>query len=266
MDWKVDIRQSTNYGEFLKLIGWNVEKSSMGLVFIKKIPILGSAIKIQRVKRLNPKEVRRLQKKHRAFLTILEPDIEVSEKFILKAGFKKRGSSYIPTKTVVVDISKDKKAIFQGFKKEARYCLRKSEGQTITETTDVYHFRECWRRENQGKIHILSLKHLNALKEAFGNDCLFVLSENGECGAVFLYFDRCAYYWIGFAGRAARGKLSHYQVIWKGILWAKSKKAKLFDLEGIYDSRYPKPDWIGFTKFKKNFGETEVDYPGSFKG
>jgi lipid II:glycine glycyltransferase (peptidoglycan interpeptide bridge formation enzyme) len=53
-------------------------------------------------------------------------------------------------------------------------------------------------------------------------------------------------------------------MVWYGILWGKKRGAKMFDFEGIYDSRFPNKSWLGFTHFKKSFGGKEVEYPGCF--
>jgi lipid II:glycine glycyltransferase (peptidoglycan interpeptide bridge formation enzyme) len=39
---------------------------------------------------------------------------------------------------------------------------------------------------------------------------------------------------------------------------------KIFDFEGIYDSRFPIKSWLGFTHFKKQFGGNEIAYPGCY--
>jgi len=49
----VDIRQTVQYANYLEKIGWVVEKSGEINYFIKKLPLVGSIIKVQR-----PEEIR----------------------------------------------------------------------------------------------------------------------------------------------------------------------------------------------------------------
>ena len=43
-----DIRQTAKYAKYLKKIGWQVERINEINYFIKKFPLIGSVIKVQR--------------------------------------------------------------------------------------------------------------------------------------------------------------------------------------------------------------------------
>ena len=73
-----DIRQSVNYAQFLKTQGWIVERIDNINYFIKKLPFIGSVLKIQRSKKIDFETIQKLEKKYRVFQTIIEPDLTSS--------------------------------------------------------------------------------------------------------------------------------------------------------------------------------------------
>lgn len=263
-DRPLDIRQSREYANFLTRISWQVECSSIGQVFIKKLPIIGSALKIQRTTKINLKEIYALQKKHRAFLTIVEPEIGVDTKPLINAGFKLTNSSYLPTKSLVVNLVESKEKILSQMKKDARYGIRKSEHEGLEVFNDTSEFQKNWKGAVNGKLHVLPVNHLNSLKSSFGKNIIFLQSKDKEAGAIFIVSGKKGYYWVGFYSDTARKKYTSYKIILEGILWCKKQKAEEFDFEGIIDERFPKTTWSGFSHFKKSFGGSEIYYPGCF--
>ncbi|KKU22794.1 MAG: hypothetical protein UX34_C0021G0006 [Candidatus Woesebacteria bacterium GW2011_GWF1_46_13] len=72
----VDIRQTVQYANYLEKIGWVVEKSGEINYFIKKLPLVGSIIKVQRPEEIRINKIRQLSKKYHAFQIIIEPKTE----------------------------------------------------------------------------------------------------------------------------------------------------------------------------------------------
>ena len=66
----VDIRQSSQYAKYLSQIGWVIERDGGTNYFIRKIPLLGCVIKIQRPEEIKLNKVRQLSKKYRTFQVI----------------------------------------------------------------------------------------------------------------------------------------------------------------------------------------------------
>lgn len=258
-----DIRQNKNYVKYLKLQKWIVEEQNGVLYFIKKILFL-SIIKAQRPKKINYKDIEFLRKKYRAFQIIIEPNSQKEEKDLIKHGYKNI-SPYIPSKTVILQLNKQEKTLFDSFPKGTRYSIRKSETVKIFEVKDLTKFRHYWRKSVDFKRHVLSIKQMTDLKNAFGDECKFLTAEDGISGAIFLVAGKVGYYWYGFVGPEGRRKLSQYKILWEGIKWAKENGAKYFDMEGIFDERFPISAWKGFTKFKKGFGGKIVEYPGAYQ-
>ena len=102
------------------------------------------------------------------------------------------------------------------------------------------------------------------LKKIFAEDALFILSKDKSSGAIFLKGGKMSYYWQAFTGSTGRENMSQYKIVWEGILWAKARGARVFDFEGVFDSRFPDKSWKGFSHFKKSFGVEVKTYPGAF--
>ena len=69
----IDIRQSPQWANYQKSLGWKVERIKGVNYAIRKIPVLGNIVKIQRPKQLSSLTVRRLDRKYRSFQVIVEP-------------------------------------------------------------------------------------------------------------------------------------------------------------------------------------------------
>lgn len=260
----MDLRQSKEYSEFLKKIGWKVEKRQGTYFFVKTLPLIGSAIKLQRTTTIPFQTLNILAKKYRVFQFIIEPEENAQIKNLLSNGFTLSKSPYLPTKTLRVKINQSEEKIIAQMKKDGRYSLRKSSNLPVRTATDIDAFRQDWKAVVRNKRHVLPLHELIAFKESFKDNMLLLENAEGTAGGMFLIAHKIAYYWIGFTSNTARNSLVQYQIIWNGMKWAKQRGATVFDFEGIYDERFPIQGWQGFTHFKKSFGGAEVIYPGSF--
>lgn len=261
-----DIRQSKQYADYLSKIGWIVERINDTSYFIKKFPIFGSVLKIQRPKTIDFEVIERSRKKYRAFQIIIEPKNKTQTQGILNNGYKQSKSSYLPTKTLHLDLDISKQKLFISLKKDAKYALRKNKdvGFKIYDLSNIKEFRRIWKKAVGWKRYVPPLKNLQALKKAFGENSLFIIDCDKTAGAIFLAAGKTGYYWQAFTGKKGRKSRVQYGIVWNGILWAKKKGAKILDFEGIYDERFPNKSWLGFSHFKKSFGGYEVTYPGAF--
>jgi lipid II:glycine glycyltransferase (peptidoglycan interpeptide bridge formation enzyme) len=223
---------------------------------------LGTFIKLQRPENLSPELIKKIEKIYHPRWLLVEPK-NTDENLLLKTAFKQI-SPYIPSKTMEIDLSSSKWAIFESFKKDARYSIRKSAHCEILEINNVYEFRKLWKSAVSWKKYIPPISHLKALKLAFKDHILWLISPELKSGACFLLANNKAYYWYGFTGKNGRKSLVQYAIVWQGIQWAKSKTARVFDMEGIYDDRFPNKGWIGFSHFKKSFGGKIIEYPGAY--
>ncbi|OGM31404.1 hypothetical protein A2803_05475 [Candidatus Woesebacteria bacterium RIFCSPHIGHO2_01_FULL_44_21] len=260
-----DIRQNRKYAEYLKLQNWIVEEHDGVFYYIKKI-LFFSVMKLQRPREINYKEIKRLNKKYRAVQVIIEPWSTKEAKELIKKGWQ-QVDPFIPSKTIILDLSKSEEKIYDSFDKDTRYSIRRMQNVagSMEECKDINLFRKYWKAAVDYKRHVLSTKQLEDLKRIFTKDSLFLIADDGVSGGIFLVAGDVGYYWYGFVDKEGRKKLSQYKVLWEGIKWARSRSAKYFDMEGIYDERFPIPTWQGFTKFKLGFGGKVVKYPGAYQ-
>jgi lipid II:glycine glycyltransferase (peptidoglycan interpeptide bridge formation enzyme) len=276
----LDIRQSLPYADYLEREGWIVERINEVNYFIRKFPLVGSVLKLQRPDKINFDTIDKLCRKYRVFQIILEPNlanIRTHNDQLYTYGFKLSKSPYLPSKTLQIDLTQSQKTIFSHFEKDARRSIRKGSGQIIksySTPTELRKWREAWKNSVNFDRYVPSLEQLLNLRKSFGNkNSLFLASHNiiGSIigGALFTISSHgisnyISYYWYGFTNNEGRTSLSQYSLLYQGILWAKKAGCKVFDFEGIYDPRFPNKSWLGFSHFKRSFGGHEVLYPGCY--
>ena len=260
-----DIRQTQQYSNYLQKNGWIIENNKGNYIFIRKIPIIGSIIKIQRPEFIDYKIIVELEKKYKAFQIIIEPKNEFDIKNLIQLGYKLSKSPFLPSKTLTLNLTVPKKKISNNLKKDAKGSIKNSPKIKISDLgNDIQTFRNAWKNSVGLKRYIPSINNLKSLKKYFKNNCFFALSETKNAGAIFLIADKTAYYWQAFTNREGRRNKEQYKVVWEGIIWSIKKGAKVFDFEGIFDERFPNKTWLGFTHFKKSFGGEVFQYPGCF--
>ena len=273
----IDIRQTQEYANYLKKEGWIVERIKNSNYFIKKLPLIGSILKIQRPKEINFKKIEKLCKKHGVFQVILEPklitSIEDYHNLLISHGFKLSKSPYLPSKTLQIDLTQPMSKITANLKKDARLAIRKNLQFTIYNlqtNKEIKTFREAWKKSVKFTRFVPSLESLINLRNSFSTHHPIILTSHNVSGSIIggAVFTRSlhdyAYYWQGFTNNEGRTSLSQYSLVWEGLLWAKKIGCKVFDFEGIYDPRFPNKSWSGFTHFKKSFGGKEVNFPGCY--
>ena len=256
-----DLRQSDSYADYIKSLGWKVIKTSDGVnVFIKKLPVIGSLVKIQRPRTINLKEIEEIAKRERALFIKIEPEVSLELE-----DFKKDNWPLLPTKTIRIDLSNN------SVDKDTRYCIKKAEenGLITEESFDVEQFYEILKASMKiGKWEIPIKINVTNLFRAFNNAKIIFAKKDGEIvsGAMLIFHENIAHFMYAGNNILGRKYFGAYKVLWECIKISKLKGCKFLDLEGVYDERYPKLNkkWVGFTKFKEGFGGTNIYYPGSF--
>lgn len=268
----VDIRQTKEYARHLQNLGWTVERKQNTNYFIKKILGLG-ILKVQRPEQINLETINEISQKYGVFQIIIEPKTKSDAKHLVSNGYKLSKSPYLPSKTILIDLTRPKGEIWKTLNKKTRYSIKRGEESQIkiqSSKTDIKSFRKAWRQSVGLGRFVPSTTDLLSLKKSFTKFTpLFLTSHNNSAvimgGSLFTRTsEKVSYYWQAFSSKEGRTSLSSYALLWQGILWAKDKDCKVMDLEGIYDHRFPNKSWQGFSRFKKSFGGRQKEYPGAF--
>lgn len=268
-----DLRQTLAWAKYLKTIGWKVEKSENNY-YLKKIPLLGYILKIQRPKKINFKDIKSLEKKYKIYQVSIEPNLpffSLSQNQLLKQGFKKSKSFSLPTKTIQIDLVEPEKKILSQMHSKTRYNIKVAQRNNIklVKSDNIEEFTKFWRENFERKrfLFLSQKKNIIALYKAFGKNAnLLIAKKNNKiiAGLLLLKTKDTMYYMYAATSNTGRKLFAPTLLTWQAILLSKKSKCKAFDFDGIYDERFPLKSWKGFTKFKKGFGGHEIDYPGCF--
>lgn len=290
----IDIRQSPEYAKHLELLGWKIEKIDGCYIFIRKFPLLGSFIKIQRPEKLPPIEkIFLMVKKYHARQVILElvkPFSYSAIQLFLNHGFRP-SSPFLPSKTLYIDLTRSEDKIFTNFSASKRRDIRRAirDNVVVKESKKIDDFVVLKNAQHGFSGRILPVdKQFKALWQAFWPKKAVLLlayrkptnrnvvmhfsaSSVSGCdeshhytsigGLLLLFHNRTAYYFQAASTKQGNKLAAPSLLVWEALKLAKQRGCKVFDFEGIYDPRFPQKSWLGFTKFKKGFGGKEIVYP-----
>lgn len=264
----MDLRQTKEYADYMHRRGWRVLDVG-GYAYLKKIPLLPfSVLKCQRAIKIDWRKLEEVRKRHWVVLTIIEPvdnDFARENKGKL-ARYHINKESYLPTKTLVVDLNKSTQTLLREVKKDVRQVLKRENGIEIEEVKDLAFFRSQWQKSKKG--YLPSVDELEKMKNSFGKKMLVLgafRDKKLRAGTVILMGDKTAYYYFAWTDTEGREIGAQYMLVWEGMMRAKRRGYKSWDFEGIDDKRFPRKTWKGFSDFKKKFGGKEVSYPPCYQ-
>ncbi|MBI2028988.1 peptidoglycan bridge formation glycyltransferase FemA/FemB family protein [Candidatus Gottesmanbacteria bacterium] len=278
----MDIRQSSQYSKYLRQIGWQIEKIDNWNVFIRDIPLYGKFAKLQKITPLIPfDKIKKFKKEKNIRRLIIEPDSYndkiLTSQFLIN-NFKINNSPYIPTKTILIDLTRFEEEIFKSFSSNTRRAIRKAKkcNVEVINSTDIERFIKLKTR-NMFPVSQLMAKDIKALWESFypNNSTLLLASCFNDlnhfnkyiAGILLLFCESKVYYWLASSTKEGNILRAPSLLVWEALKLSKKKGYKVFDFEGVFDDRFPKStnSWKGFSKFKQGFGGKEISYLGSFK-
>jgi len=272
----VDLRQTDGWAKYLQFLGWKVEKAGGSRIYIRRIPLLGSVIKIQRPAEIPPAgEIDRIARKHRALFVKLEPEIGSSRKV---PGFEPDRAPNIPARTIVIDLTKTEDDIWNSLSQDARQSIRKAVGNQLE--VKLYQpadegFEEAltaFRKllENTGGrqgFRASPLKELRAKAEGFGEDFILLLASRENrplAGALIIVSGETAFFHHFGSSRAGQKLFASYLLVLEVMKKIKKLRPEIrrLDLEGVADPRFPQTKrWERFSVFKRKWGGEEIEYP-----
>ncbi len=271
-----DIHQSTSYTRFMRNIGWIVEDVDGMSAFIKKFPLIGSVIKIQRSNKIpSHKKLFTLKKKYRAISLTLEPNFTVNH--LTMQPFNRSRQNYLPTKTIHIDLKQSEEKLFKSFSESTRRAVRRAmkNNVRVEQSTDIDAFiklksqsfwpfgflftrdiKPLWQTMYPRNARLLLASHNHLTMQPFNH--VFPVA-----GILLLFYGKNSYYWLAVSSREGNAVAAPTLLVWEALKLGKKKRCTVFDFEGIYDERFPSQnkEWLGFSKFKKGFGGKEIYFP-----
>ncbi|MBW6431695.1 peptidoglycan bridge formation glycyltransferase FemA/FemB family protein [Patescibacteria group bacterium] len=209
----------------------------------------------------------------------LEPeiisDIDMQEKPIKKVS---QGSllsgQKSPTKTTILDISKNEEELLARMKPKTRYNVRLAEkkGVEVAITDKVDELCELLQTtaQRQSEYSPHPAKYYIKMAEQMAPKGLikvFVAKDkSGEAIAAIMvsfYGDVATYLHGGFSDKH-RSLMAPYLCQWEAIKYAKGQGCKYYDFWGIAESDDPSDPWAGITRFKRSFGTQDVEFAGAY--
>jgi len=279
----LDLRQTLQYSPYMSSIGWIVERIDGVNYFIRKFPLIGSFIKIQRPEKISHRVIELLSKKYRAFQIVIEPARNAThsvaggpkgtnyQSLIVKNGFKQSKLPFVPAKTIHIDLTKSESQLLKEMHHKTRYNIKlgKRLKVKVIISKDINLFADFWQEcaRKQRGMFLSQKKEISELYKAFGQNAHITLGFKDKklvSGILLISTKDIAYTCYAASSDVGKKLFAPTLTVWEAIRLAKKLDCKIFDFEGIYDERFPLTSWKGFTRFKKSFGGKEVDYPGAF--
>ena len=272
----MELQQSVLYAQYIESLHWKIFTIDGVQMFYRNIPLTGGILKIQRPKRLpTVKKLVPIIRQYHVTRVAVEPD-EKQNSALYKRWCGDLGkyvkvirSSYMPTKTIRVDLTVTEDEIFRRFTEAKRRAVRKAEknGVTAIESSDI---RELIKIKNKsgGFLGFITTAGIDKLwplmYPAHASIVLAHANDGILVGGIFLLFwNTTAHYWIAGASSEGKKLFAPTLLVWEALKISKKHGCKDFDFVGVWDQRKPKDhhDWLGFTKFKEGFGGRPFYYP-----
>ncbi|MFA5776164.1 MAG: hypothetical protein WC988_01255 [Patescibacteria group bacterium] len=274
----VDIRQSPQWGEYLKYLGW--KKHSLG--DCKNIYCRGAGpltlAKMQRPVNLNANDLKyidQLAQENKFAFVKLEPSLEQSVDDLTSAHYKISQSPLCPPSTIFIDLQNDTVTLEKNLSHSAKYSINRAKREgghveffnspSVDLLSQVYPALK--NTAIKQKFFVPSFDDLKTKIDLWGSECHIAVVksvDNVICGTkMFLGFNGNVWFMHGGTSEEGRKTKFGYLLLWESILYLKSHGYNFLDLEGKDDKRFPSftKTWGGFSHFKERFGGIDIQYP-----
>jgi len=279
-----DIRQTSEWAKYLSQIGWKVQKLGKNYLYIKKMSLIGTYIKIPRSSwPIDLEKVDMLAHQNHTLMIKITPKIESDSAKassvhtrLIKHGFFKEYWTLTVSKTMIVDLTKTEDELFKSFHKNTRFDINfaKRNGVKIIQSDDINtSYKLYLQTAGRNKFTPQSLKEAKTrfltFKKSGKAILFFALSEDDEYLATLLILlnptESGVFCSLAGTSNVHRNLRASHLLYWEAMILTKKLGYKKFDFDGILDPRYPQTkNWAGFTFFKRGFGGKEVTYIGSY--
>lgn len=189
-----------------------------------------------------------------------------------------------PGRTLLLDLKQEPDAIMAAMHEKTRYNIRLAEKKGVRvyaasgRDSNAFTQFEALLAETTGREGFRGHEpsHYRKMLEALAGDWedareravarLMLAEHDGRvlAASLMIGFGRTITYLHGASSRVRRQVMAPYLLHWKTMLEARESGFLTYDFWGIApegDERHP---WAGFTRFKRGFGGTAFDYPGTY--
>jgi lipid II:glycine glycyltransferase (peptidoglycan interpeptide bridge formation enzyme) len=283
--------QSSEWGEFRKLMGVKVVREGDIQVTIHRIPYtpwnIGYAPKGPMPTNEQAKTLKKIASENKCIFIKCEPKIEVTqlhgdlptqagtESQLLRMGFVE-GRSLFTKYNFVLDVSPSEEQLLASFKQKTRYNIRVAEKKGVTVEID---------NSDQAFEKYLSLTEETTKRQGFyahGREYhkkmwsilhkadiaqLLVARFEGQIITtwVLFKFGDTLYYPYGASTREHREVMANNLVMWEAIKLAKKWGCHYLDMWGaLGPDADPSDPWYGFHTFKSGYNPRAVEYIGTW--
>lgn len=272
------LRQSKQWGAFLKSLGWEVIDTSFGaqIFFLKSV--FGTICKIQKPEKFNAdglSEIEKLASKRKAIFIKIEPGYGQDAKVLQDKGFVKSKFPLSPPSTLFIDLTKSEDEMWSDLSRSAKYSIRRAKREENYFKAYQNPDNEILQRlqdiskvtSKKSKFYLPPIKELTLKKNAFGEGTFVteVYDKNDALvsGKFFVADQEMITYLQGGTSEIGRKGKGGYLLLWESMLYFKKLGYKTLDLEGVDDARFPQftKNWGGFSHFKEKFGGKIVRFP-----
>ena len=204
---------------------------------------------------------------------VLATDI-TTDRFYLTSGFVKNPKAVQPQHSLILDLRPDPEALLAAMKPKTRYNIHVAEKHGVTATKsdhpyDLDKFLEL-NRTTSGRQGFAahSEQYYRTQFDTLhptGQQELWVARHQDKVVAAIIitYFGHTATYVHGASDHTQRDLMAPYLLQFAAIQDARRRGLQFYDFWGIHPN--PQHAWAGFTRFKRGFGGTEVEYIGTFE-
>ncbi|MFH1565644.1 MAG: GNAT family N-acetyltransferase [bacterium] len=269
----MDIKQSKQWGAYLKTLGWHSEYIPQA-IRIKKL-LFWSIIKIQRPQKVSTeflKKVDVLAKENKALFVKIEPDFNTEEKIFSDCGYHKSNEPLSTTKTIIIDLNPNLEELLKTFSKDTRQKIKHvpENIQISTEKLqDIKKLKDFYtlfaKTGKQKKFWVPSFKEIEGKARSFINFGFIITlyQEKKPAATVFILIENKTAYYEHAAYDPTLTKDGPYLLLWELIKECKKRNLCNLDLCGIYDERFSEKTkrWKNFTIFKNKWGGDVLSYP-----
>ncbi len=213
--------------------------------------------------------LKNLAKKEKSIFVKVEPLADNVAQTLAQHGFKKSKKEIQPSRTVVIDLTKNENELLDVMHHKTRYNIKVAEKNDITikESNVVESFWKLMKKTSKrDKFSSHTKDYYEKLlnffregKEITSRLNLAYYKDKPVAGVILLTYKDIAYYLHGASDYDYRQYMAPYKLHWEVIKMLQVMGYKFYDLRGV-DSK----KWPGVTRFKLGWGGKIIEYPGSF--